>query len=88
MQDAFSAIRDGIKAANGLPSAENFNYYQCYPTFNKIRNKQAKSLVNSMQNIVKLAGVSNDIVQRDVEEKFELLLEANDILIDRAVSFC
>lgn len=40
-----------------------------------------------MQKIVKLAGVSNDIVQRDVEEKFELLLEANDILIDRAVSF-
>ena len=40
-----------------------------------------------MQNVIELAGVSGNIKRHDIEEKFELLLEANDVLLDRAVSF-
>lgn len=79
-------IRNGLKAANSLPNADNFNYYTCFPTFNEIRNVQIKKIADSMQNIVEKSGVAGNIRQRDVEEKFDLILESNDIFLDRAVS--
>ena len=39
-----------------------------------------------MQNVVEKAGIAGNIKQRDIEEKFDLVLEANDIFLDRAVS--
>ncbi|XP_058793468.1 exosome component 10 isoform X2 [Phymastichus coffea] len=84
IQKSFTVIRNGLKAANSLPNAENFNYYTCFPTFNEIRNIQIKKIVDSMQNVVEKAGIAGNIKQRDVEEKFDLLLESNDIFLDRA----
>lgn len=39
-----------------------------------------------MQMIVKTAGGSSNIESADVDDKFELLLEINDHLLDQAVS--
>lgn len=39
-----------------------------------------------MQGIVEKAGIAGNIRQRDIEEKFDLILESNDIFLDRAVS--
>jgi exosome complex exonuclease RRP6 len=39
-----------------------------------------------MQCIVEKSEISGNIKQRDIEEKFDLLLELNDIFLDRAVS--
>lgn len=41
-----------------------------------------------MQCVMATAGVKNNVSNRGIDEKFDLLLEANDILLDRAVSFC
>lgn len=40
-----------------------------------------------MQNTFGMAGIKGNISNLDVEEKFDLLLESNDIFLDRAVSF-
>ncbi|XP_031778238.1 exosome component 10 [Nasonia vitripennis] len=84
IQKSFAVIKDGIKASNSLPSADNFNYYTCFPTFNEIRNEQIKKILNSMQGIVERAGIAGNIKQRDIEEKFDLILESNDIYLDQA----
>lgn len=39
-----------------------------------------------MQSIVELAGVSGNVKSLDTDEKFELLLDTNDVLLDQAVS--
>lgn len=39
-----------------------------------------------MQTIIKTAGGSSNIESADVDDKFELLLEINDQLLDQAVS--
>lgn len=39
-----------------------------------------------MQTIVEKAGVAGNIKQRSIEEKYDLLLETNDVFLDRAVS--
>ncbi|KAK2581222.1 hypothetical protein KPH14_008020 [Odynerus spinipes] len=87
LKDAFDAIRGGIKAANNLPTGENFNYYACFPSFNKIRNEDSKKILEIMQKIMNVAGVTSNICRRDIEEKFDLLLEANDVFLDKA-SLC
>lgn len=79
-------MREGVKAANSLPNGENFNYYACFPKFNEVRNKELKRLLTVMQGVVELSGAAGNVKQRDIDEKFELLVEANDIFLDRAVS--
>lgn len=79
-------MRAGIKAANNLPAGDNFNYYVCFPSFNEARNKDLKRILATMQMIVRTAGGSNNIESADVDDKFDLLLEINDQLLDQAVS--
>lgn len=85
-QDAFDAMRAGIKAANNLPVGDNFNYYACFPSFNDVRRNDVERMLATMQSIIKIAGGSSNIQTRDRDEKFDLLLEANDQLLDQAVS--
>jgi len=85
-QGAFDTMRAGIKAANNLPIGDNFNYYACFPSFNDARRKETERMLATMQSIIKIVGGSSNIQTRDIDEKFELLLEANDQLLDQAVS--
>ncbi|XP_046613866.1 exosome component 10 [Neodiprion virginianus] len=80
----FEALKTGIKAANGLPSGEKYDYYKCFPTFRNIINEEINNVLVCMQNITEGVGVRGNIRRRDIEEKFELLIEANDILLERA----
>lgn len=84
IQEAYDVIRAGIKAANNLPAGDNFNYYVCFPSFNEARNKDLKKILAAMQTIIKTAGGSSNIESADVDDKFELLLEINDQLLDQA----
>ncbi|CAL7952505.1 unnamed protein product [Xylocopa violacea] len=84
VQEAFDAIKLGIKAANSLPIGSNFNYYSCFPSFLKANNENARLLLNVMQHVLGAANVKSNILNRDIEERFDLLLEANDTLLDRA----
>ncbi|EFN88225.1 Exosome component 10 [Harpegnathos saltator] len=40
--------------------------------------------MTTMQTIMKLAGGSHNIKHRDIEEKFDFLMETNDLLLDQA----
>ncbi|XP_071632679.1 exosome complex component 10 homolog [Temnothorax longispinosus] len=84
LQDAFDAMRAGIKAANNLPVGDNFNYYACFPSFNDAKRKDTERILATMQSVIKIAGGSTNIQTRDMDEKFDLLLETNDQLLDQA----
>ncbi|CAL1681433.1 unnamed protein product [Lasius platythorax] len=84
IQEAYDTVRAGIKAANNLPAGDNFNYYVCFPSFNEARNKDLRRILATMQTIIKTTGGSSNIECADVDDKFELLLEINDQLLDQA----
>ncbi|XP_071875872.1 exosome component Rrp6 [Bombus fervidus] len=84
VQEAFNVIKLGIKCANSLPSGSNFNYYSCFPSFLKTKDENTKLLLDVMQHLLGLAGIKSNISNLDIEEKFDLLLEANDMLLDQA----
>lgn len=86
-QEAYDAMIAGIKAANNLPAADNFNYYVCLkPSLNKARNEDLKRILATMQMVIRTTGSSSNIESADVDDKFDLLLETNDHLLDQAVS--
>jgi hypothetical protein len=41
----------------------------------------------SVSKVMQSSGIKGNIMTRDLEEKFELLLDANDTLLERVVSF-
>ncbi|XP_053994279.1 exosome component 10 [Hylaeus volcanicus] len=84
LQHAFDAIRTGIKAANNLPIGSNYSYYSCFPSFLNAKDENVKLTLNVMQHVLGTVGIKNKISHRSIEEKFDLLLETNDILLDRA----
>lgn len=85
-QRVFDTVRAGIKASNNLPIGSNHNYYSCFPSFLAAKDANIDMLLNIMQKALGTAGIKNKIKNRDIDEKFDLLLETNDILLDRAVS--
>ena len=84
LQESFDVIRAGIKAANNLPIGSDFRYYSCFPSFVNAKDRNIKRTLSVMQCVMATAGVKNNISNRAVDEKFDLLLETNDILLDRA----
>lgn len=84
MKAGFNVMKEGIKITNSLPSEDNFKYYSCFPSFNSARNYQSERILKLIQGIVSLTGASTDVNRRSIDEKLDLLVEANDIFLDRA----
>lgn len=78
-------MKEGIKITNSLPSEDNFKYYSCFPSFNNARHYQSERILKLIQGIINLTGAATDVNRRSIEEKLDLLVEANDIFLDRAV---
>ena len=86
------------KSANGLPQErDDFDYYISFPgykTFTSKMSTRVDRMVNKMirhQQLPCYWGVEEEGggVQADsakLDEKFETLIEANDVLLERAVS--
>ncbi|KAL7299082.1 hypothetical protein TKK_0008170 [Trichogramma kaykai] len=84
---ALNVITNGCTASDELPCDRDFHYYKCYPTFNEIREKHTKRISNIMQCIVKQAGVDTNVTSNNINEKYNILLESNDILLNRAEAY-
>ncbi|XP_034943723.1 uncharacterized protein Rrp6 [Chelonus insularis] len=87
IKTSFSTIQNGIKSANSLPNGDNFKYYCCFPKFNEVRNNGINKIEHLMQLIVQYTGAAGSMRGRDTEEKFKLLVDANDILLDKTSVF-
>ena len=84
-QNGFAIIKEGIKISNSLPCEDNFKYYTCFSSFNNARKYQTDRILKLIQSIIEATGIVDSITRRDIEEKLDLLVEANDIFLDRAV---
>lgn len=69
-----------------MPTGENYDYYAFFQSFKNAKDEDVKRILTTIQIIMKLAGSSRNIEHLDIEEKFDLLLETNDSLLDQAVS--
>uniref|UniRef100_A0A182JDM0 Exosome complex component 10 homolog n=1 Tax=Anopheles atroparvus TaxID=41427 RepID=A0A182JDM0_ANOAO len=82
-EEGQKSILEGMKAVNAMPSGKSRDLYATHPTFIKIMDSQANKVLNIISDVLKLQGVKGNILQRDSEEKMELVQEFNDNILER-----
>ncbi|GBM57592.1 Exosome component 10 [Araneus ventricosus] len=82
-QDVLRSILTATKSANDLPSAgDDFDCYNCYPGFREVLFHKRKSILSLMTSIIQSHGMREKFQDRELEEKFDLLVEANDTILE------
>ncbi|XP_001660547.2 exosome component 10 isoform X1 [Aedes aegypti] len=76
-------LLDGMKSVLALPSGNSRDLYDTHPSFVRIMDTQANKVLHMISDVLKLHEIKGNIVVRDREEKFELLQEFNDSMLER-----
>lgn len=77
---------EGIRNANSLPSDYDYDFYQTHQSFAKIMNKEGNDVLSSINNILRKYEISDNIKNRGLEEKTELIVEANDVILENVAN--
>lgn len=72
-----------MKSVLALPSGNSRDLYDTHPSFVRIMDCQANKVLHMISDVLKLHEIKGNIVVRDREEKFELLQEFNDSILER-----
>lgn len=73
---------EGIRNANAFASGTDFDYYHTHESFTKIMNEESSDVMRSINSILKKYDISDNIRNRGLEEKTELIVEANDVILE------
>lgn len=85
-QNGFKAIVDATKFSNKLPSGHSWDLYNARPSFQKIMDNEGRKILEMMNMILGHQGIKGNIVMRDLEEKFDLVVDFNDTVLERVGS--
>ncbi|XP_049945111.1 exosome component 10 isoform X1 [Schistocerca serialis cubense] len=83
LQTGFRAAMEATKLANRLPSGHKWDIYTSYPSFQRLMDGEANQMMQILSMILRHQGIGANVVHRDVEEKFDLVVEANDAILER-----
>ena len=82
-QNGFKLLVNASRAVASMPSGASRDLYSAYPSFTKIMDGQATQILEIISDVLKLQQIRGNIARRDKEEKFELLQECNDAMLER-----
>lgn len=77
---------EGIRNANSFVSGSDFDYYQAHKSFAKIVNAEGSDVMRSINNILRKYEIHDNIKNRGLEEKTELIVEANDVILENVAN--
>uniref|UniRef100_A0A1Q3F1E6 Exosome complex component 10 homolog n=1 Tax=Culex tarsalis TaxID=7177 RepID=A0A1Q3F1E6_CULTA len=78
-----SLIVNGMKSVLALPAGNSRDLYATHPSFVRIMDAQASKILHTISDVLKMHDVKGNFVARDREERFELLQEFNDSVMER-----
>lgn len=76
-------IVNGMKSVLALPAGNSRDLYATHPSFVRIMDAQANKILHTISDVLKMHDVKGNFVARDREERFELLQEFNDTILER-----
>lgn len=85
-QEGFKALMGAIKSSNALPSDKDFDFYKVHESFERLMNVNSDKLLGLMNNLLRKQGILHNFRSRGLEDKVELLVEANDVVLERAAN--
>lgn len=74
---------EATKAVNSLPSGASRDLYSAHQSFSKVMAQQSENVLEVVQTVLRLQNIKGNIVRRDKEEKFEILQDCNDTMLER-----
>ncbi|XP_069106057.1 exosome complex component 10-like [Argopecten irradians] len=92
-QKTLRAVLQATKSSNDLPAAgDDFDYYSSFQSFRDILDIEGKRILHIVQNVMqhqnvrgRLSHGSSDVL--DLEDKFDVLTDANDQILERVGSW-
>lgn len=87
-QDALRSILVATKASNELPVAgDDFDYYSTFPGFRQVMSQKRQFILSFMTSIIQGHGIREKFQRRELEEKFDLLIDTNDTILENVSTY-
>ncbi|XP_030363631.1 exosome component 10 [Strigops habroptila] len=85
---ALGTMVEATKASNGLPQpGDEYDFYRCFPGFRVYCETQSDRLLDCMSKVMQYYGCRSHMKDHskvtDLEDKFDLLVDANDVILER-----
>lgn len=81
-QSGLKLIIEASRVGSSLPCGAARDAYSAYPAYAKVIENQSGKILNIIQSVLKARNVRGNIARRDDDEKMEMLLECNDIMLE------
>ncbi|XP_063914011.1 exosome complex component 10 homolog [Zophobas morio] len=85
-KDGFKTLMEAIKHSNALPSARDWDFYNTSDSFKKIINAEGSSVLHLMNQVMRCNEMDSNIRNRVLDEKIELIIEANDTILEKVAN--
>ncbi|KAK9500201.1 hypothetical protein O3M35_001505 [Rhynocoris fuscipes] len=80
---AYAFVMSGIKCSSVLPTGKEFSYYSTFPEIKNTLKEQEGELLQLMQKVLTYCGSKRSLDAQCVDDKFDLIIDINDILLER-----
>lgn len=78
---------EAIKHSNALPTTRDWNFYVTSPSFTQIIAEEGNNVLRLMNHIMKCNSIESNIKNRVLDDKTELVVEANDVILERVANY-
>nr|CAI5816921.1 unnamed protein product [Callosobruchus analis] len=82
-KEGYKVLIGAIKQCGTLPSGSDWNYYNAHDSFKTIMANESSKLLSNINTILSKNNVGGNIKNRGLEEKTELMIDANDTMLER-----
>ncbi|XP_039281279.1 exosome component 10 isoform X2 [Nilaparvata lugens] len=82
-QQGMKIIMDIIKISNGLPMGQQRELLNTFPEFVSSITKEGDFILSVLSNAIRNEGIAGNIIRRDIEEKHDMIVDTNDIILER-----
>ncbi|KAK9890903.1 hypothetical protein WA026_012245 [Henosepilachna vigintioctopunctata] len=79
-------LMDSIRYSNTLPSTRDYDFYNVQESFKKAMSSEGNHILTLMNRILKHNGIKDNIKSSILDHKTELLIEANDLILEKVAN--
>jgi len=87
-EKALRALLVATKNSNDMPSSgDDYDYYSSFESFRRLMDIEGNRLLDMIQNMMRYHGAKGNLTNAskatEIEEKFDILVDANDQLLEK-----
>ncbi|EFA03774.2 exosome complex component 10 homolog [Tribolium castaneum] len=85
-KDGFKVLMEAIKHSNALPSGRDWDFYNISDSFKEIMKVEGNHVLRLMNQVMRCNDLDSNLRNRVLDEKIELVIEANDIILEKVAN--